>query len=263
MGSACRRRARWGGGRDLPVGPPRPAARAPNPCLDRAERGGPCLVLPGSTQRPQTSPHRTAASDPVALRHRWVRGREYRAVRITGGTAEDRGLAAPVLRVAQGMDPAVRVLVPRPLAANLAGGRGQDERGGEQGGQGDEHQLPAVVGRRVARGGQRVGGRRGDVLLGRARGGLDGALGAWDAVAGTLAVSTGTDAVSTGTDAVSTGTDAVSTGTDAVSTGIDPVAPSLPGLVARAAEGARSAAPSSPPTASQPKSLNLFIGPCL
>src|SRR4029079_11032265 len=83
--------------------------------------------------------------------------------------------------------PAVRFLAPRPLAANLAGGRGQDERGGEQGAQGDEHQLPAVVGRGAVRRGQGVGGRRRDILLGRARGGLDGALG--DAVGGRGAVS--------------------------------------------------------------------------
>ena len=55
------------------------------------------VLLAGVHRTPQTSPHRTAASDPVALRRRWVRGREYRGGPISGVTAEDRGLAAPVL----------------------------------------------------------------------------------------------------------------------------------------------------------------------
>ena len=265
MGSACRRRARWGGGRDLPVGPPRPAARAPNPCLDRAERGGPCLVLPGSTQRHQTSPHRSGGFRSRCAASPLGQGSGVPGPPVAGGTAEDRGLAAPVLRVAQGMDPAVRVLAPRPLAANLAAGRGQDERGGEQGGHGDEHQLPAVVGRRVVRRGQGVGGRRRDILLGRARGGLDGALG--DAVGGRRDAS----GLDRRTDAVSTGTVAVSTGTPTRSR--PGPTQSRPGLIRSLLRcrdwsrglptGARSAAPRSPPTASQPKSLNLFIGPCL
>ena len=52
------------------------------------------------------------------------------------------------------------------LAACLAGGRGQDQHGRDEDGQGDEHQLPAIVRRGSVGRCERVGGRRGDTLVG-------------------------------------------------------------------------------------------------